>query len=145
MKTLIVVSGYFNPIHIGHLKLLQAAKASGDKLLVIVNNDTQQLFKKYKIIMNEIERMEIIKAIRYVGEVVLSIDVDPSVIKTLEKIAIDNPEYKIIFSNGGDRDSIKEIPEGDICKKYNIKMRFGVGGFEKLNSSSNINKLMRED
>ena len=145
MRILTVVSGYFNPIHIGHIKLLESAKSISNKLLVIVNNDKQQLLKKDKIIINEVERMEIIKVIRYVDSAIISIDVDLTVIKTLEKIAINNPEYKIIFSNGGDRDSANVVPETSICKKYNIKMMFGVGGTEKLNSSSNINKLIGEE
>jgi cytidyltransferase-like protein len=140
MQTLTIVSGYFNPVHIGHIELLKAAQALGDKLLVIVNNDKQQLLKKGKIIIQEEERMEIARAIRYVDDVILSIDDDPTVIRTIEKIAMDYPDHRIIFANGGDRESAKVVPETIVCKKFNIKMLFDVGGTEKLNSSTNINK-----
>ncbi|OGY45941.1 MAG: glycerol-3-phosphate cytidylyltransferase [Candidatus Buchananbacteria bacterium RIFCSPHIGHO2_01_FULL_39_8] len=142
MKKIIIASGYFNPVHIGHIKLLKAAKKLGDFLVVVVNNDKQQMLKKGKIIMDENERMEIIKAIRYVDEVFLSIDEDKTQCKTLETLAEKYKDDKLIFANGGDRDSEKAIPETDICKKYNIEMRFGVGGIDKPNSSSNINKLL---
>ena len=88
--------------------------------------------------------MEIVKAIRYVDKVFLSIDDDPTVVGTLEKIITDHSQYKIIFANGGDRESAKVVPETSICEKYDIEMRFDVGGIEKFNSSSNINKLMED-
>jgi cytidyltransferase-like protein len=143
MNMLVVVSGYFNPVHIGHLNLFKSAKQLGDKLLVIVNNDKQQELKKGKIIMNEQDRMEIVKAIRYVDEVVLSIDEDRTVAKTLEKIALSDSyaDFKIIFANGGDRDSEKVIPETQVCKQYGIESVFGVGGTAKQDSSSDINRL----
>ncbi|MBU0457208.1 MAG: adenylyltransferase/cytidyltransferase family protein [Nanoarchaeota archaeon] len=144
VQTLVIASGYFNPIHIGHIRLLEEAKKLGDKLIVIVNNDKQQILKKGKIIMNENERVEVVKAIKYVDEVFLSIDEDFPVINSLEEIAKNNLHfnYKIIFANGGDRESKKVVPETPICEKYNIEMKFGVGGMDKPNSSSNINKLM---
>lgn len=141
MEILVVVSGYFNPVHIGHIRLLESAKELGDILLVIVNNDKQQMLKKGKIIMNEQERMEIVKTIRYVDEVVLSIDEDITIAKTLEKLAQEYTGHKIIFGNGGDRESSKVVPETPVCEKYGIEMRFDVGGVDKPNSSSNINKL----
>ena len=142
MKKMVIVSGYFNPIHIGHLRLIKAADKLGDKLVVIVNNDEQQLLKKGKIIMNENERLEIVEAIRYVDEAVLSIDKDPTIVKTLEKVAAKYAgDYKVIFGNGGDRKSKSEVPESVVCDKYNIEMLFDVGGTDKPNSSSNINKL----
>jgi cytidyltransferase-like protein len=141
MEILVVVSGYFNPVHIGHIRLLESAKKLGDKLLVIINNDKQQMLKKGKIIMNEQERIEIVKTIRYVDEVVLSIDEDTTIVKTLEKLAHEYAGHKIIFGNGGDRESKKVVPEAPVCEKYGIEMRFDVGGIDKPNSSSNINKL----
>ena len=141
MRTLVIVSGYFNPIHEGHIKLLESAKRLGDSLLVIVNNDKQQKLKKGKIIMKEGERMVIVKAMRYVDEVFLSIDDDRTVIKSLERIAQDYHNLNIIFANGGDRE-FENIPETRICEKYRISMKFGVGGNDKPNSSSNINRLL---
>jgi cytidyltransferase-like protein len=141
MKKIIVASGYFNPIHIGHINLVKAARALGDSLIVIVNNDKQQLLKKGKIIMDERERMEVVKAIKYVDEAVLSIDEDPTVRATLEMVAKQHAGDEIIFANGGDRKDPSLIPESAICDKYKITMHFGVGGNDKPNSSSNINKL----
>jgi cytidyltransferase-like protein len=145
MKKLILASGYFNPIHKGHIRLMRDAKALGDLLFVIVNNDAQQLLKKGKIIMEQDERVEVVNAIRYVDKAVLSVDQDPTVRMTIEKIAQENPGYEILFANGGDRKDPSCIPEYPVCEKYGIKMVFGVGGNDKPNSSSNINKLLGKE
>lgn len=137
---IIIESGYFNPLHGGHLDMIEAGKQLGDKLIVIVNNDTQQLQKKGKIILDELNRLRLIKALRLVDEAMLSIDQDPTQIATLEQIAKTYPDDELIFANGGDRDSEKAIPEADICRKYNIEMLFGVGGHEKADSSTRINQ-----
>lgn len=142
MKRIVIISGYFNPIHIGHIKLIKAAKELGDHLIAVVNNDKQQLFKKGKIIMDENERVEIVKMICGVDEVVLSVDQDKTQCKTLAMLAKKYKGKKIIFANGGDRDSEKAIPETDVCKKNHIEMKFGVGGDDKPNSSSNINQRL---
>jgi len=141
MIKLIIVSGYFNPLHMGHIRLLESAKSIGDKVLVIINNDIQQIIKYGKIIMSETERMEVVKAMRYVDEVILSIDEDTTVSRTLENVINKYPRFKIIFANGGDRKSKADVPETSVCDRFGIEMRFDVGGTEKLNSSSNINRL----
>ena len=125
----VAVSGYFDPIHVGHLELLKLAKQLGDKLVVIVNNDQQAVLKKGKSFMNEKDRMEIVSALQSVDEVFLSIDNDKSVCKSLEFL---KPN---IFANGGDR-SLNEIPETAVMKKYSIKMVDGLGA--KIRSSSKI-------
>ena len=125
----VAVSGYFDPIHVGHLEYLKLAKQLGDKLIVIVNNDKQTVLKKGKSFMNEKDRMEIVSALQCVDEVFLSIDDDKSVCKSLEFL---KPS---IFANGGDR-SLSEIPETAIIEKYSIKMVDGLG--EKIRSSSKI-------
>jgi cytidyltransferase-like protein len=125
----VAVSGYFDPIHVGHLEYLKLAKQLGDKLIVIVNNDKQAILKKRKSFMNEKDRMEIVSALQCVDEVFLSIDDDKSVCKSLEFL---KPS---IFANGGDR-SLSEIPETAIIEKYSIKMVDGLG--EKIRSSSKI-------
>ncbi|OGY45391.1 MAG: glycerol-3-phosphate cytidylyltransferase [Candidatus Buchananbacteria bacterium RIFCSPHIGHO2_01_FULL_44_11] len=142
MKSIVIVSGYFNPIHLGHIRLFKAAKKLGDYLIVIVNNDKQQKIKKGKIIMNQKERCEIVKAIRDVDEVVLSVDQNPPVTKTLALVAQKHRGNKLIFANGGDRSSKKVVPEAAVCEKYKIEMKYGVGGLDKPNSSSNINQLL---
>lgn len=142
---IVIESGYFNPLHGGHLDMIEAGAALGDKLVVIVNNDVQQVQKKGKVILDETNRMRLISALRDVDEAVLSIDQDPTQIKTLEMVAQKYPDDELIFANGGDRDSEKAIPEGDVCRKYNIEMMFGVGGTEKADSSTRINQAMGHD
>jgi len=132
---IVVASGYFDPIHKGHIRYLEASKKLGDVLIVIVNNDTQAILKKGKpFYPNQEERMEIIEALRCVDDVVLSIDGDKSVTKTLEWLKPD------IFTNGGDRNS-KNIPEIEVCEKYGIQTIFRVGG-NKINSSSELTKKL---
>ena len=141
MDKVVIISGYFNPLHIGHIQYIQGAKALGDKLLVIVNNDEQQLLKKGKIIMEESDRCNIVAALRDVDNVVLSIDSDPTVCETISYIARNLKDTnQLIFANGGDRDSSKEVPETFVCRKYGIEMVFDAGGIDKIESSSNINK-----
>lgn len=125
--------------------MIEAGAALGDKLVVIVNNDVQQVQKKGKVILDEANRMRLIGALRDVDEAVLSIDQDPTQIKTLEMVAQKYPNDELVFANGGDRDSEKAIPEGDVCRKYNIEMVFGVGGTEKADSSTRINQAMGHD
>ncbi|VVB75486.1 FAD synthase [uncultured archaeon] len=142
MKKQIVVaaSGYFDPLHIGHVEYLELAKKLGDKLVVIVNNDEQCRLKKGFVFMPQEERMKIIAALKPVDEVVLSIDkekfgIHVPVSKTLEMI---NPN---IFAKGGDRHS-GEIPEGPVCKKLGIKIVDGLG--KKIQASSELVKRARE-
>ena len=130
--TSVAVSGYFDPIHVGHLEFLELAKKLGDHLIVIINNNLQAELKKGSTFMDEKDRMEIVAALRCVDEVFLSIDTDKSVCKSLEHIKPD------IFANGGDR-SLDEIPETAVMKKYNIKMVDGLG--LKIRSSSDLTGL----
>ena len=131
-KIRVAVSGYFDPIHVGHLEYLKMAKELGDSLVVIVNNNYQCKLKKGKPFMDQNDRLEIVKALRFVDEVFLSIDQDRTVCKSLEVVKPD------IFANGGDR-ATSEVPETPICKKYNIKMVDGLG--DKIRSSSNLTGL----
>ncbi|NDG53708.1 MAG: cytidyltransferase [Flavobacteriia bacterium] len=131
MKT-VAVSGYFDPIHVGHLEYLELAKKLGDRLIVIVNNNQQCILKKGKPFMDEADRVKIVEALRVVDEAFLSIDVDKSVCASLAAIQPD------IFANGGDR-SLGEIPETAVMNKYNIKMIDGLG--DKIRSSSDLTGL----
>jgi len=137
---IVIESGYFNPLHGGHLDMIEAGKKLGDKLIVIVNNDKQQLLKKGKIILTEDNRARVMVALRDIDEVVVSIDDDPTVIKTLEMIAQKYPNDELIFANGGDRSSAKVVPETEVCEKYGIEMLFGIGGESKADSSTRINQ-----
>ena len=129
---IVAVSGYFDPIHVGHLEYLRLSKKLGDKLVVIVNNNHQCVLKKGKPFMDEKDRVEIVRSLEMVDEAFLSIDDDKSVCKSLEKI---KPH---IFANGGDR-STGEVPESTVCKKYNIQMTDGLG--DKIRSSSDLTGL----
>ncbi len=130
----IIVSGYFNPIHKGHLELFHNAKALGDVLIVIVNNDKQRELKGSKEFMLEKERALIVSELRVVDYVELSIDNDRTVCKTLEKVFKDfESKYSLHFANGGDQNN-DSIPEAVICKKLGISLVEGLG--DKIQSSS---------
>tara|TARA_R100000808_G_C2155447_1_gene167971 strand:+ start:144 stop:581 length:438 start_codon:yes stop_codon:yes gene_type:complete len=125
----VAASGYFDPLHVGHLEYLEMAKGLGDRLFVIVNNDIQAHKKKGKSFMKLEDRLRIVKALKCVDVAVMSIDEDLSVCKSLDMI---RPN---IFANGGDRKE-EEIPEANICRQLNIEMVDGLG--EKIRSSSEL-------
>lgn len=138
---LVIVSGYFNPLHGGHLDMMEEAAKLGDRLLVVVNNDKQQIMKKGKIILPQANRYRLVNALKAVDEVMLSLDEDDMTqIKTLEVIAKTHPYDELIFANGGDRNSTDEIPETEVAKRYGIRLEFGVGGDTKSDSSTRINQ-----
>ena len=132
---IVIVSGYFNPLHPGHLDYLEASKKLGDELYVIVNNDEQVKLKGSKPYLKEEDRLRIVKAIRCVTDSVISIDKDLSVCESLKKLFNDLPhDCEVIFAEGGDRNS-GEVPEAPVCKELGIKMVDNVGG-EKIYSST---------
>ncbi len=128
----IAISGYFDPIHLGHIEYINNAKKLGDWLVVIVNNNNQCALKKGKYFMDEKDRVLIVKNIKAVDEVFLSIDEDKTVCKSLKKV---NPD---VFANGGDRKNY-EIPESKVCKENNIQIIDGLG--DKIRSSSDLTGL----
>jgi cytidyltransferase-like protein len=138
-----IVSGYFNPIHIGHLRMVKAARELAPHLVVIVNNDRQQLLKKGQIIIPEHERLELVAEFRCVDEAILTVDEDATVIRSLHVVRDLHPDADIIFCNGGDRSSADSLPpaEAETCAELRIEMRYGVGGSEKQDSSTRINAL----
>ena len=138
-KTLVIVSGYFSPLHCGHLDYLEAGASLGDRLIVIVNNDLQQKKKKGKVILPQQDRLRIVKALSIVDEACVAIDDDSSVKKTIESIALKNQQFNLIFANGGDRNQPSDIPEVDVCKEHKIELIFGAGGSTKRDSSTRIN------
>ena len=138
---LVILSGFFNPLHGGHLDMIEAGAKMGDKMIVIVNNDIQQKLKKGKIILDERNRLRLISALKHVDDAILSIDQDPTVVQTLRVLATEHPNDQIVFANGGsDRSNPKEVPETDVCEEFNIEMVYGVGGTDKADSSSRINQ-----
>ncbi len=128
-KKIIATSGYFDPLHFGHVELLTLSKKMGDHLIAIINNDSQTMQKKGYVFMPAEEKAKIISALEAVDEVFISIDEDQTQCKTLELL---KPH---IFTKGGDR-YIHEIPETPICKEHGIKIIDGVGA--KVQSSSTL-------
>ena len=134
IKTAMIVSGYFNPIHKGHIEYFQKAKNMADVLFVIVNSDYQREIKGSKPFQDEDERLIIVGNIKAVDKVFLSIDNNRTVCNTIEKIFGDfGSEFKMYFANGGDQNN-STIPEKDICDKLGIKLIDGLG--DKIQSSS---------
>ena len=134
MRKAIIVSGYFNPIHKGHLEYFKNAKQHADYLFVIVNSDLQRKLKGSKPFQDEQERMIIVNSIKGVDKAILSIDKDRTVCKTIKKIAQQyGEEYSLAFANGGDQNN-NTIPERPICEKLGVTLKDGLG--DKIQSSS---------
>ncbi len=132
-KVIVAVSGGFDPIHIGHVRMFERARAMGDELVVILNNDNWLRKKKRHVFMPEAERKEVIEALRVVDRVVLTKHrpnpTDMSVCAELREI---KPH---IFANGGDR-KLENIPEGAACNEIECEMIFNIGDGGKVQSSS---------
>jgi cytidyltransferase-like protein len=134
MKKGIIVSGYFNPVHKGHLEYFKLAKKHGTSLIVIVNNDFQRKLKGSDEFMLESERVLIISEFQLVDKVYLSIDQDRTVIETLKKIHREmSNNYELFFANGGDQNN-DSIPEKKTCEILKIKLIDNLG--DKIQSSS---------
>ncbi len=133
-KKAIIVSGYFNPIHKGHIEFFINAKSCGDDLFVIVNNDKQRSLKGSKEFQNQEERLFIVENINVVDKVFLAIDEDRTVCKTIKNIFNShNNEYELAFANGGDQNN-NSIPEVSVCEESGIELIDGLG--DKIQSSS---------
>lgn len=142
-EIIVAVSGGFDPIHIGHVRLFQKAKKLGDKLVVILNNDNWLMKKKGYVFMPQRERVEIIKSITGVDQVVLTSHPhdpqDTTVCRELKKI---RPH---VFANGGDRGKTN-TPETEVCRAINCRMKFSVGRGGKVQSSSwLVDKLRKKE
>ena len=133
-KKAVIVSGYFNPIHKGHIEYFNLAKSRADELFVIVNNDAQRALKGSKEFQDESERLIIVSNIKAVDKAVLSVDDDRTVCKTIEKIVTEHQDtYEFSFANGGDQNN-QSIPEVPICERLNVTLIDGLG--DKIQSSS---------
>ena len=131
---IIIVSGYFNPLHVGHIQYFHNAKSHGDKLYVIVNSDHQRSLKGSKEFMNESDRACIVSNLGVVDHVVLSVDDDRTVCNTIRQIhEIWGSKYHLFFANGGDQTN-ETIPEREVCEELGIELIDGLG--EKIQSSS---------
>jgi glycerol-3-phosphate cytidylyltransferase/D-beta-D-heptose 7-phosphate kinase/D-beta-D-heptose 1-phosphate adenosyltransferase len=135
IKTLVIASGYFNPIHKGHIEYLNRSKALGDFLYVIVNNDYQRSLKGSRVFQPQAERRLIVKNIKSVDDVIVSIDENREVANTIKLIHSEMKDKfdKIIFTNGGDQTTESES-EKRVCDELGIEMVFGLG--DKIQSSS---------
>jgi len=134
MKTLVIVSGYFNPLHKGHIELFHRAKSHGDELLVIINSDHQRKLKGSKEFQSEIERLIIIRNLKVVNHCMISLDQDKTQCFTLKYLSdLYSGEYHLIFANGGDQTN-NTIPETQVCLDNEIKLIDGLG--DKIQSSS---------
>ena len=130
-EKVIAVSGGFDPIHVGHLRMMKEAAQHG-RLVVIINSDEWLRRKKGYVFMPWQERAEIISAYDFVSEVVMAKDQDRTVVASLKEIRPD------IFANGGDRENVN-TPEAQFCKENGVEMMWGVGG-GKIQSSSSMVK-----
>ena len=130
----VIVSGYFNPLHKGHLELFEKAKESGDQLWVIVNSDLQRELKGSKEFMDENERLIIVSAIKHVDKALISMDSDKTQCATLAHLADKyGADFELYFANGGDQNN-ESIPEVTVCKEKGIGLLEGLGN--KIQSSS---------
>lgn len=142
-----VVSGYFNPLHPGHLDLFEAARARTGYLVVIVNNDIQQVLKKGKVIQSEDDRLRIVRALRTVDAAYLAVEDGPGMDGSFDVVRADYPDTELEFCNGGDRADLDALPleEVEAARRNDITLVYGTGGFEKVDSSTRINAELGVD
>jgi rfaE bifunctional protein nucleotidyltransferase chain/domain len=138
-EIVVATSGGFDPLHIGHVRLIQEAKKLGDKLVVIVNSDEWLKRKKGFVFMKLDDRIELIMALKGVDDVMVWDDGTPTVSGALKKL---KPN---IFAKGGDRSDLSKIPEAAVCKEIGCKIVFDVGRGGKVESSSWILKRFLEN
>ncbi len=145
-ETIVITSGYFDPIHVGHIEYLAKAKGLGDRLVVIINSDEQAVLKKGRPFMALSERSEIVRNLRMVDAVFPSVDNDLSVCKTIEYVVRRYTNAfsgtRFVFAKGGDRFST-EIPELAICQTLGIAIVDGLG--QKIQSSSRLTGIGLKD
>ena len=133
-KKVFIISGGFDPIHVGHIELIKQAAIIGDQLLVILNTDEFLSNKKRKPFMKFEERKIIVESIKGVDLVIKSIDKDQTVCETLKKLNELKDKEDLVFCNGGDRTNGTNTPEHKLCKELGIDTIYGLG--EKIQSSS---------
>lgn len=135
-----IVSGGFDPVHVGHLRMFQDASKLANKVIILLNNDDWLIKKKGKPFMNQKQRKEILKEFKSITDVIIQKSSEKSSSLAIEEFALKNKNKKICYCNGGDRSDIKNILEASICKEFNIDLEFGVGGESKIESSSQLSK-----
>jgi glycerol-3-phosphate cytidylyltransferase/D-beta-D-heptose 7-phosphate kinase/D-beta-D-heptose 1-phosphate adenosyltransferase len=142
-----IVSGYFNPLHPGHLDMFEAARSRTGHLVVIVNNDVQQVLKKGKVIQDQDDRVRIVRALRVVDAVYLAVEEGPGMDASLDLVRAEYPDTDLEFCNGGDRKDPASLPADEVAaaERNRITLVYGVGGFEKVDSSTRINAELGVD
>jgi cytidyltransferase-like protein len=135
-----IVSGYFGPLHHGHLDLFEAAQARSGYLVVIVNNDQQQLLKKGRVIQPDVVRARIVRALRIVDAVYIAVEDGPGINGTFDAIRSDYPDTEFEFCNGGDRKDIDSLPADEVeaARRNAITLLYGIGGTAKADSSTRV-------
>lgn len=136
-----IVSGYFNPLHHGHLDLFEAAAERSGYLIVIVNNDRQQTLKKGRIIQVEEVRARIVQALRVVDDVYVAVEDGPGIDGTFDAIRAAYPDTALEFCNGGDRSPDADtLPTDELAaaQRNDITLHYGIGGTDKADSSTRI-------
>jgi cytidyltransferase-like protein len=131
---IVLVTGGFDPLHSGHIKYFEEAKKLGDQLIIGLNSDAWLTRKKGRPFMKWEDRLAVVRNIRGVNWTVQFDDSDGTAKDAIRKVRLNYPNDTIVFANGGDRTK-DNIPEKDI-KDDNLEFVFGVGGENKMNSSS---------
>ena len=135
-----LVSGGFDPVHVGHLRMFQDAKNLSENVIVLLNNDEWLIKKKGKPFMNEDQRKEILDEFKSISKVIIQTANDKSSSQAIEEFVQNNPDKTICYCNGGDRSNIRNIREAEVCKKLGVTLEFGIGGDKKIESSSQLTK-----
>jgi glycerol-3-phosphate cytidylyltransferase/D-beta-D-heptose 7-phosphate kinase/D-beta-D-heptose 1-phosphate adenosyltransferase len=141
-----IVSGYFGPLHTGHLDLFEAARERSGYLVVIVNNDRQQVLKKGRMIQPDTERARIVAALGCVDDVLIAVEDGPGIDGSFDVLRERYPDAELEFCNGGDRSSVATLPPDELAaaERNRISLVYGVGGTEKADSSTRILAAMEE-
>jgi cytidyltransferase-like protein len=141
-----IVSGYFGPLHAGHLDMFEAARERSGYLVVIVNNDHQQVLKKGRVIQPDQDRARIVAALRCVDDVFVAVEKGPGIDASFDALRERYPDTELEFCNGGDRSSVAALPAEELtaAERNRITLAYGVGGTEKADSSTRILAAMDE-
>jgi len=137
-RTIAIVSGGFDPIHPGHIMMMEECKKFSDYLIVGLNSDVWLTRKKGNFFMNMKHRSYVVSRLKVVDETMEFNDDDNSASDLLKKVVEKYPGTKVVFANGGDRSDPSKVRELEVAEKLKIELKFGVGGSHKESSSSDL-------